>query len=122
MVAKSILLVEDVYYNQVLVESLLVDWGYTVDIVKNGEEALDRLKVKSFDLIVLDIMMPIMDGFTFLDEKKKVDDKTPVIILTARNEMKSIQKALELGANDYVAKPFNSFDLRNKVAILLAKQ
>jgi len=122
MIAKSILLVEDVYYNQVLVESLLMDWGYAVEIVKNGAEALDRMKVKSYDLIVLDIMMPIMDGFTFLDEKKKVADKTPVIILTARNEMKSIQKALELGANDYVAKPFNSFDLRNKVALLLAKK
>ncbi|MDX9847066.1 MAG: response regulator [Tenuifilaceae bacterium] len=122
MIAKSILLVEDVYYNQVLVESLLVDWGYAVEIVKNGAEALDRMKEKSYDLIVLDIMMPIMDGFTFLDEKKKVADKTPVIILTARNEMKSIQKALELGANDYVAKPFNSFDLRNKVALLLAKK
>jgi CheY-like chemotaxis protein len=119
MATKHILLVEDVYYNQVLIESLLIDWGYTVSIVKNGEEALCSLKDEVFDLIVLDIMMPVMDGFTFLEEMSKAKIDLPVVILSARNDMKSIQKALELGAKDYVAKPFNSYDLRNKIALYL---
>ncbi len=122
MDTKSILLVEDVYYNQVLVESLLADWGYAVDIVKNGAEALEIMKTKTYDLIVLDIMMPVMDGFKFLEVKKIANDKTLVIILTARNDIKSIQRALELGANDYVSKPFNSIDFRNKVSLLLEKK
>jgi CheY-like chemotaxis protein len=119
---KHLLFVEDVYYNQVLIESLLIDWGYTVSIVKNGKEALSILEKERFDLIVLDIMLPVMDGYTFLDEKRKVGNPTPVIVLSARNDPKSILKALELGAIDYVCKPFNSFDLRNKIHIFFKEQ
>lgn len=119
MESKHILLVEDVYYNQVLIESLLIDWGYTVTMASNGLEAMGIIEKQEFELIVLDIMMPVMDGFTFLEEMSKKKIEMPVIVLSARNDMKSIQKALELGAIDYVAKPFSSFDLRNKISLYL---
>ncbi|MFP4555456.1 MAG: response regulator [Bacteroidales bacterium] len=119
MAAKKILLVEDIYFNQILIESLLVEWGYSVVIADNGSVALNMLQAETPDLIVLDLMMPVMDGFKFLEEKNGKRDKTPVIVLSARSDMESIQRAIGLGANDYITKPFNSSDLENKVKVFL---
>jgi two-component system response regulator MprA len=121
MTAKKILLVEDVYYNQVLIESLIISWGFEVDIVKDGVQALKALELEKPDLIILDLMMPVMDGFKFLEEKKRTGDTTTVLVVSARKDLESIQRALLLGANDYITKPFNTFDLENKVRILLAE-
>ena len=115
MYSKRVLLVDDVYYNRVLIDSLLTDWGFEVVMASNGEEALDKLDSGSIDLVVLDIMMPVMDGFEFLEAKIARNNDTPVIILSARNDITSINKALELGALDYVPKPFSSEDLREKI-------
>jgi DNA-binding response OmpR family regulator len=62
-----------------------------------------------------------MDGFKFLEEKKRTGDTTTVLVVSARKDLESIQRALLLGANDYITKPFNTFDLENKVRILLAE-
>ena len=119
MTSKRILLVEDIYFNQMLIESLLIEWGHEVAIDDNGSLALKRLETEEFDLIILDLMMPIMDGFKFLETKGKSNNKIPVLVLSARSDMESIKKALELGAVDYVTKPFNASDLENKVKVLL---
>ncbi len=111
----KILFVEDIYYNQVLVESILSDWGYKVVLAQDGNRALSILESEKFDLIVLDLMLPIMDGFKFLEEKKKLNINTPVIVLSARTDLESIRRALSLGAIDYITKPFNYSDLQNKI-------
>ncbi len=121
MASKKILLVEDIYFNQILIESLLVEWGYQVIIVDDGAQALDEMIVEKPDLIILDLMMPVMDGFQFLEEKNKLRDETPVVILSARSDMESINRALNLGAKDYITKPFNSNDLENKISVFLPK-
>lgn len=119
---KKILLVEDIYFNQVLIESMLVEWGYEVQLASDGAEALELIKSNDFSLIILDLMMPVMDGFMFLEEKNKLGIHAPVVVLSARNDMESIERALKLGALDFITKPFNSSDLENKVRAFLARE
>lgn len=114
-----ILLVEDIYFNQILMESLLADWGYAVVIAHNGAEGLEAIEKETFDLIILDLMMPVMDGFEFLKKKNKKKNTSPVLIVSARHDLDSIEQALSFGANDYITKPFNSIDLENKIKSLL---
>ncbi|MDY0201019.1 MAG: response regulator [Tenuifilaceae bacterium] len=121
MYLKRVLLVDDVYYNRVLIDSLLTDWGFEVVMASNGKEALELLNGGNLDLVILDIMMPVMDGFEFLAAKSAEKNNIPVIVLSARNDETSINKAIELGALDYVPKPFNSEDLREKIFIYLSK-
>ena len=116
----KVLLVEDAYINQVLVENILIDAGFDVLIVDDGEKAIEALQNDTFILMILDLMMPVMDGFTLL-EKAKDKINFPVIVVTARSDYESIEKAIHLGANDYLIKPFNSKDFLNKVERLLAK-
>lgn len=111
MASKKILLVEDLYYNRVLIETLLSGWGYQVINADDGAQALDEMIVEKPDLIILDLMMPVMDGFKFLEQKDKMGINTPVIVLSARTDPESINKALTLGAKDYITKPFDSDDL-----------
>lgn len=110
----KILLVDDLFANQILVLTLLENEGYEVSVVGDGEEAIHAIKKQKPDLLILDLMMPRMDGFTFM-QKIKGEVDFPIIILTARSDFESIEKALELGAVDYLIKPFNSNDLINKV-------
>lgn len=110
----KILLVDDLYTNQILILTLLQDEGYEVSAVGNGQEAIDTIQKQSPDLLILDLMMPVMDGFTLL-KKLKGEVKFPIIILTARSDYESLEKAFELGAVDYIIKPFNLNDLINKV-------
>lgn len=123
MLRQKILLVEDIYFNQVLIQSLLNEWGYEVVISENGSDALLKVISDNPNLVLLDLMLPIVDGFVFLEEMNKIESKIPVVVLSARNDMESINKALGLGAVDYITKPFNSNDLSNKIeAILKAKK
>lgn len=121
MASNKILLVEDIYFNQILIESLLIEWGYQVIIVDDGAEALDEMIVEKPNLIILDLMMPVMDGYQFLEAKNKLGDKTPVVVLSARSDLESINKAIKLGAKDFITKPFNSTDLENKIKVFLPK-
>ncbi|MDY0198119.1 MAG: response regulator [Tenuifilaceae bacterium] len=121
MASNKILLVEDIYFNQILIESLLIEWGYQVIIVDDGAEALDEMIVEKPNLIILDLMMPVMDGFQFLEEKNKLGDKTPVVVLSARSDIESINKALKLGAKEYITKPFSTSDLEDKISAFLPK-
>ncbi len=114
-----ILLVEDIYFNQILMESLLADWGYSVANAHNGAEGLEAIEKENFDLIILDLMMPVMDGYDFLKKKKEKNNSSLVLIVSARHDMESIERALSFGANDYITKPFNSIDLENKIKSLL---
>jgi len=117
---RKVLLVEDAYINQILVDNLLTEIGLEVKVVNDGEEAIAALKIEKPDLLILDLMMPIMDGFTLL-EKLKGQIDFPIIIVSARSDFESIEKAIELGAADYIIKPFNSNDFINKVERLINK-
>lgn len=94
--------------------------NFEVKTAKNGEEALDKFYSDKFDVIILDIMMPVMDGYTVLKEIRKVS-KIPIIMLTAKAEEYDVLKGYELFADEYVAKPFNLKILLAKVNALLRR-
>lgn len=78
--------------------------GFEVELANNGEEALTMLKDKKFDLLLLDIMMPKVDGFSVMEEMKKRKDKTPIIVLSNLSQEDDAKRAEELGAVDFVIK------------------
>ncbi len=85
--------------------------GYTISWAKNGEEALELFKSSSFNICVLDVMMPKMDGFTLAEKIIKVNPEIPFVFLTARKMKEDKLKGLKLGADDYIVKPFEADEL-----------
>ncbi len=110
---ENVLIVDDVNTNLIYLREILEDEGYGVMEAVNGVEAFVVLKNTKPDLILLDIMMPIMDGLEFCEEVKKNKDfeEIPIIIISAISEIDNKVKALKLGAVDYVTKPFQSDEL-----------
>ncbi len=114
---KSILVVDDISKNLQLVGNLLKKEGYKVFMAQSGKVVLQNIGKVNYDLILLDVMMPEMDGFEVC-QKLKENEKTkniPIIFLTARNELESITRGFELGGVDYVTKPFNGRELLSRV-------
>ncbi|EEJ72807.1 response regulator transcription factor [Lactobacillus ultunensis] len=93
--------------------------GYDVDPVDNGLKAVEHAKESSYDVIILDIMMPVMDGITALKEIRKSGDKTYVLMLTAKAEVDDRVTGLDSGADDYITKPFS---LKELLARLRSKE
>ncbi len=113
----QILIVDDIPDNIKVLQSILSDPSYEITSALNGKDALSLCVAKSFDLILLDIMMPEMDGYQvceYLKSKEKTKD-VPVIFLTARVDEEAIIKGFETGAQDYVTKPFNPQELVSRV-------
>lgn len=107
---KRILVVEDVELNQHLARHIMESWGCVVEIAENGSLAVEKVKNFDYDLVLMDIQMPVMDGMEATRQIRKIDDTSkaavPIVALTA-NAMKSECDAyLELGMNDCMAKPF----------------
>ena len=94
---------------------------YTVDLTANGQEALDCLNDKNYDLVILDIMMPVLNGLEVLKEIRKKENPVPVLILSAKSEVEDRIFGLDLGADDYLPKPFNSNELLARVRALLRR-
>lgn len=113
----KILVIDDSSVNNYLLENILIDHGYTLQIAYNAYEAFDLLKADKPDLILLDLMMPEVDGFQMLEKLQKQSEfkDIPVIIVTAKNELTDKKKALDLGITDYVIKPINIDFLLKKV-------
>jgi DNA-binding response OmpR family regulator len=101
---KKILIVEDEKLIIKPLELKLKLSGFETGVAYNGEEALEILKNEKFDLVLLDLMMPRVDGFAVLSELKKRGDETPVIVASNLNQMDDISRALELGVNSYYVK------------------
>ncbi len=99
---------DDEDLNQIIEKKLRAE-GFETDSCFNGEEALEHLTYAGYDVVVMDIMMPRVDGITALTRLREAGNMTPVIFLTARDTIADKVKGLNLGANDYVVKPF-SFD------------
>jgi DNA-binding response OmpR family regulator len=107
----KILLLED---DQILCESLkefLELEGYTVDVAHRGPEVFDLTFDKSYDLYILDVNVPEIDGFDVLASLKESGDDTPAIYITALTDINSISKGFEIGADDYIKKPFDPEEL-----------
>lgn len=114
---KKILIVDDIPKNIELAANILQTKNYNITFAKSGLSALQKVQSIDFDLILLDVMMPEMDGFEVC-RKLKDDPKTrdiPVIFLTAKSETENVVKGFELGAVDYVTKPFKTEELLARV-------
>jgi two-component system phosphate regulon response regulator OmpR len=115
-----ILVVDDDDGIRSLVKKFLKENNYLVNTADSAENASDKIKIIKFDLIVLDIMMPGKNGLEFLEENKKSLD-TPVILLTAKGEAKERIEGLEVGADDYLPKPFEPKELILRIKNILDK-
>jgi DNA-binding response OmpR family regulator len=118
---KRILVVED---EQSIAFGLRLDLqneGYAVDVEADGEAALDRAKQEPYDLILLDVMLPRKDGFEVCRDLRRAGCRTPIIMLTARAQEAEVVMGLELGADDYVTKPFSPRVLRARVKAALRR-
>ena len=118
---KRILVVEDESSIAFALQLDLESEGYEVEIEPDGERALKRAKKESFDLILLDVMLPRKDGFEVCRELRLGGSKTPIIMLTAKSQEAEKVLGLETGADDYVTKPFSPRELRARVKAVLRR-
>jgi len=95
--------------------------GYAVELCRNGQEAQDKFRENDYDLVVTDVMMPVKDGFTFINELRKMNQLVPVIYLTARNQKEDIIRGYKSGADDYITKPFDSDVLLHKIHAVIQR-
>lgn len=117
----KILLVEDDHNFGDVLKSYLEMHDYEITLASNGQEGLKTFKNESFDLCILDVMMPKMDGFSLAREIRNRDQNVPIIFLTAKNMKEDIVKGFKLGADDYVSKPFNSEELLVRIQAVLKR-
>ncbi len=114
-----ILLAEDEQDLNRLITQKLKKEGYSVDSCLNGEDANDALMCAEYDAIILDIMMPRVDGYEVLRRLRSKGDMTPVLFLTAKDSVADRVKGLDMGANDYLIKPFSFDELMARIRVLL---
>ena len=117
-----ILLVEDEETLAVGLEYNLTEEGYSVEWAKNGREAIDFFKSGRYDLIILDIMLPYVNGFEVAEIVRKADPQIPILMLTAKTESGDKVKGLEKGADDYLTKPFHLRELLLRVNGMLKRK
>ena len=115
----KLLLAEDEISMSEAVVDILTYHNYQVDAVYNGKDALDYARMEQYDGIILDIMMPKMNGFEVLKILRKEGCKTPVLFLTAKSEIEDRIQGLDLGADDYLPKPFHMGELLARVKAML---
>ena len=94
---------------------------YSVDTGYDGQEALDYLASAEYDAVIMDIMMPVMDGLSALRTMRRKNDSTPVLLLTAKDSIEDRVQGLDAGANDYLVKPFAVEELLARIRVLLRK-
>ena len=116
-----ILIVDDDDKIRNLLKDYLTENDYIVSTAEDAIQAKERLKIIKFDIIILDVMMPGQDGYDLTKEIKK-DSKVPIILLTAKGEVENRIKGLELGADDYLGKPFEPKELLLRIKNILTKK
>mgnify|MGYP001400011248 FL=1 len=116
-----ILIVDDDDKIRNLLKDYLTENHYIVSTAEDAIQAKERLKIIKFDIIILDVMMPGQDGYDLTKEIKK-DSKVPIILLTAKGEVENRIKGLELGADDYLGKPFEPKELLLRIKNILTKK
>ena len=120
----SVLVVDDSEMNRDLLLRRLGKMGLELTEASNGEEALESMKQHSFDLVLLDIMMPVMDGYETLEHLQENQDtrRIPVIMITALDDVDSAVRCIDMGAVDYITKPFNPTLLKSRVTACLERK
>lgn len=118
----NILVVEDDKGLLDQLEATLKKKHYGVDIADNGELALDKIFDVPYDLILLDIMLPRLDGLSVLQEVRKAGLDMPILMLTARSDVQDRVKGLDYGADDYLAKPFSMAELMARIRAMLRRK
>ena len=116
----TILVVEDNENTRILTEARLKKF-YNVITAKNGEEALDIYYEKQVDLIVADIMMPVMDGYEMVKNLRDAKEEVPVLFLTAKSNFEDKKKGFDLGIDDYITKPIDYDELLLRIKALLRR-
>ncbi|MBD3809872.1 MAG: response regulator transcription factor [Sulfuricurvum sp.] len=120
MLTKILLLEDDLLFGESIVD-LLEEEGFEITLCRNGQEALDETYKNHFDLYLLDINVPLIDGLSLLQELRRANDTTPAIYLTSHQEIETLSRAFEIGANDYLKKPFDSEELLVRLHALLRR-
>lgn len=118
----KILVVEDERDLNNIICKILKKNSYSVDACYNGQEAIDYIKISEYDLIILDIMMPVMDGYSFLEFIRNEKNTTPVLILTAKDSIDDRVKGLDKGGDDYLIKPFDFEELLARVRAFIRRR
>ena len=117
----NILVAEDDSGTRRLMRAILEGGGYRVLTAENGEDALETLAHEHVDLIVLDIMMPIMDGYEFTRILRQGGDETPILMVTAKQGQESIKEGFISGTDDYMVKPVDEEEMLLRIAALLRR-
>jgi DNA-binding response OmpR family regulator len=117
----KILLVEDDRNLGTVIHDYLEMSDFKVMLAKNGQEGLDEFKQGSYNLVLLDIMLPLIDGFSVAEEIRKKDCETPIIFMTAKSLKEDRIKGFKLGADDYITKPFSTEELKLRINAVLRR-
>ncbi len=119
--SNKILFVEDEEDLTLIVADTLRGQGYDVITAADGIEGLEKFKTETADIVVADVMMPKMDGFTMAKEIRKLSPTVPLLFLTAKSTIDDIEEGFEIGANDYLKKPFELRELIVRIKALLRR-
>lgn len=118
---KTILLAEDDDNLGQLLQTFLKSKGFQVDLVRNGKQAYERFAEGHFDFCIFDVMMPEMDGFTLAKEVRLIDPKTPILFLTAKSMKEDKLEGFNMGADDYMTKPFMMEELVARINAIMRR-
>ncbi|MCZ7383532.1 MAG: response regulator [Candidatus Methanoperedens sp.] len=118
---KDILVIEDDRKMRDGLVEILKDEGFNVESAENGQSGLDKLRKKDFDIVLTDLMMPVMGGMEVLREIKRTKPKTSVIIITAFGTIENAVDAIKVGASDYITKPFKIDEIQTKIRKVLVE-
>ncbi len=119
--SNKILFVEDEEDLTLIVADTLHGQGYEVITAVDGVDGLEKFKTKAADIVVADVMMPKMDGFTMAKEIRKLSPTVPLLFLTAKSTIDDVEQGFEIGANDYLKKPFELRELIVRIKALLRR-
>ena len=119
--SNKILFVEDEEDLTLIVADTLRGQGYEVVTAVDGEDGLEKFKTEAADIVVADVMMPKMDGFTMAKEIRKLSPTVPLLFLTAKSTIDDVEQGFEIGANDYLKKPFELRELIVRIKALLRR-
>jgi two-component system copper resistance phosphate regulon response regulator CusR len=117
----KLLLIEDEPKTAAYLKKGLAEHGFVLDIVADGSSGLERVQSAEYDLLILDIMLPRLDGWSVLSQMRSTRNQTPVLVLTARDAVEDRVKGLNLGADDYLVKPFAFSELLARIHTILRR-